>query len=66
MARDRPGYRPLVFSALDYAFKGDTSLAEVFALSGQVEDLTLQGEHPAPHPMRPAGREFASPRDPGI
>ncbi|MCZ6890348.1 MAG: GspE/PulE family protein [Gammaproteobacteria bacterium] len=66
MARDRPGYRPLVFSALDYALNGDTSLAEVFALSGQVEDLILQGEPPAPHLMRRAAREFASPRDPGI
>jgi MSHA biogenesis protein MshE len=41
LARQQPGYRPLVLNALDYAIRGATSIAEVLALSGQVEDLTF-------------------------
>lgn len=39
LAHAQPGFRPLVLSALDYALAGETSLAEVLSLSGQVEDL---------------------------
>ncbi len=39
LARRQPGFRPLVLSALDYARAGTTSLTEVIALSGHVEDL---------------------------
>ncbi|MEZ5561261.1 MAG: GspE/PulE family protein [Pseudomonadales bacterium] len=45
-ARRQPGFRPLVLNALDYAVKGQTSLAEVLALSGQVEDLKLELDDP--------------------
>lgn len=39
LAAEQPGYRPLVLSALDIAISGHTSISEVVALSGQVEDL---------------------------
>ncbi|MBV1907218.1 MAG: GspE/PulE family protein, partial [Pseudomonadales bacterium] len=42
-ARAHDGYRPLVLSALDLAVAGTTSLSEVLALSGQVEDLNIEG-----------------------
>ncbi len=41
LARQQQGYRPLVLNALDYAIDGETSIAEVLALSGQVEDLKM-------------------------
>lgn len=41
LARQQPGYRPLVLNALDYAIEGETTIAEVLALSGQVEDLKM-------------------------
>jgi MSHA biogenesis protein MshE len=41
-ARERSGFRPLVLNALDYALAGRTTLSEVMALSGQVEDLRQQ------------------------
>jgi len=41
LARRQPGYRPLVVNALDYALAGQTSISEVLALSGQVEDIAL-------------------------
>ena len=44
LAHRQPGYRPLVLNALDYAIGGQTSLAEVLALSGQVEDLGVHSE----------------------
>jgi MSHA biogenesis protein MshE len=48
-ARRQPAFRPLVLNALDYALAGETSLAEVLALSGQVEDLKLDAaELPRP------------------
>ncbi|VAW81364.1 MSHA biogenesis protein MshE [hydrothermal vent metagenome] len=37
-ARQQVGYRPLIDNALDYAFAGITSLAEVMRLSGVVEE----------------------------
>ena len=40
-AKRQPGYRPLVLNALDFAIAGRTSIEEVLALSGQVEDLKL-------------------------
>jgi len=40
-ARRQRGFRSLVLNALDYAVQGDTSLSEVLALSGQVEDLKI-------------------------
>ena len=46
MARRSRGYRPLVLNALDYAVAGQTALAEVLALSGQVEDLKIAGVDP--------------------
>jgi MSHA biogenesis protein MshE len=45
-ARHQAGFRPLVLNALDYAIKGETTLAEVLALSGQVEDLKIEGIDP--------------------
>ncbi len=45
-ARLQPGFRPLVLNALDYAIAGETSLSEVLALSGQVEDLKIEGVDP--------------------
>lgn len=48
MARRQPGFRPLVLNALDYAVAGETSIAEVLALSGQVEDLQVHTDRPAP------------------
>ena len=50
MARRQPGFRPLVLNALDYAVAGETSIAEVLALSGQVEDLQVHTDRPAPDP----------------
>ncbi len=44
LARAQSGYRPLVLCALDYALEGHTTLAEVLALSGQVEDLDVGTE----------------------
>jgi len=44
-SRRQPGFRPLVLNALDFAIDGETSLAEVMALSGQVEDLSLDHDH---------------------
>jgi MSHA biogenesis protein MshE len=44
-SRRQPGFRPLVLNALDFAIAGETSLAEVMALSGQVEDLKLDQDH---------------------
>jgi MSHA biogenesis protein MshE len=41
LSRHQPGFRPLVLNALDYAMAGQTSIAEVLALSGQVEDLRM-------------------------
>ncbi len=41
LAREQAGYRPLVLAALDYAIAGETTISEVLALSGQVEDLKL-------------------------
>ncbi len=43
LARQQRGFRPLVLNALDYALQGVTSLAETMALSGQVEDLKIDG-----------------------
>ncbi|MFK7912978.1 MAG: GspE/PulE family protein [Pseudomonadales bacterium] len=49
LAHSQPGFRPLVLSALDYALAGETSLAEVLSLSGQVEDLrALAGDSVEP------------------
>ena len=42
-AKHQAGYRPLVLSALDYAIEGHTAISEVLALSGQVEDLKIEG-----------------------
>ena len=39
IALQQPNYRPLVLSALEIALEGNTSISEVVALSGQVEDL---------------------------
>ncbi len=47
-ARLQPGFRPLVLNALDFAVRGETTLAEVLALSGQVEDLKIEGVDPLP------------------
>jgi MSHA biogenesis protein MshE len=47
-ARGQRGYRPLVLNALDYATAGQTTIAEVLALSGQVEELRLQGADSPP------------------
>jgi len=44
LAAKQPGYRPLVLSALDIAISGNTSISEVIALSGQVEDLQVYAE----------------------
>lgn len=44
MARRQPSYRPVVLSALDFAIKGETAISEVLALSGQVEDLKIDGD----------------------
>jgi len=44
MAKRQPSYRPVVLSALDFAIKGETAISEVLALSGQVEDLKVDGE----------------------
>lgn len=62
-AKQQPGYRPLVLSALDFAIEGHTAISEVLALSGQVEDLQMEG---APHlhglakePSVPAGEAGA-------
>lgn len=41
-ARRQAGFRPLVLSALDYAVAGVTTLSEVLALSGHVEDLQME------------------------
>jgi len=41
LARRQPNYRPLVLNALDFALRGQTSISEVLALSGQVEELHL-------------------------
>ena len=41
LARAHPGYRPLVLNALDYAIRGQTTLSEVMALSGQVDELEI-------------------------
>ena len=69
-ARGHVGYRPLVLSALDYAMAGETSLAEVLALSGQVEDLAddvaeqLPETVPAPHTLPdgdPGGIDYVPP-----
>ncbi|MDZ7670260.1 MAG: GspE/PulE family protein [Gammaproteobacteria bacterium] len=46
-ARAQPGFRPLVLNALDYAVNGDTTLSEVLALSGQVEELLPAGPRSA-------------------
>ena len=45
-ARRQEGFRSLVLNALDYAIAGHTTLAEVLALSGQVEDLRPVGAEP--------------------
>lgn len=45
LARRQPGYRPLVANALDFAIRGETTIAEVLALSGQVEDLIINVEN---------------------
>ena len=45
-ARRQRGFRPLVLNALDYAVQGITTLAEVLALSGQVEDLKIGAADP--------------------
>ena len=37
-AREVPGYRPLVISALEYAVDGITSLEEVFRVSEQIDE----------------------------
>ena len=37
-AKEVPGYRPLVRSALDYAIQGITSLEEVFRVSEQIDE----------------------------
>ena len=42
-AKQSPGYRPLVLNALDFAIRGETTISEVLALSGQVEDLKIDG-----------------------
>ena len=41
-AQSHGGYKPLVLNALDLAIEGLTTLDEVLALSGQVEDLKAQ------------------------
>ncbi len=46
LAREQPGYRPLVANALDFAIRGETTIAEVLALSGQVEDISLDSGEP--------------------
>jgi MSHA biogenesis protein MshE len=46
LSRRQEGYRPLVLNALDYAIAGETTIAEVLALSGQVEDLRVAGAQP--------------------
>ena len=46
LAAEQPGYRPLVLCALDMAIKGETSVSEVLALSGQVEDLQAYSNRP--------------------
>ncbi len=43
-ARRQSGFRPLVLCALDYAVAGVTTLPEVLALSGHVEDLRNDAE----------------------
>jgi MSHA biogenesis protein MshE len=49
-ARGRPGFRPLVMNALDYAVAGVTTIGEVLALSGQVEDMRFETGTPLPAP----------------
>ncbi|NBB91651.1 MAG: MSHA biogenesis protein MshE [Gammaproteobacteria bacterium] len=39
LARNRPGYRPLIDCALDYAREGITSLEEVIRLAGGLDEL---------------------------
>ncbi|MEM1437185.1 MAG: GspE/PulE family protein, partial [Pseudomonadota bacterium] len=51
-ARRRDGYRPLVLNALDLALAGETSLAEVLRLSGQIEELKSY-DLPATEPILP-------------
>ena len=51
LAADQAGYRPLVLSALDMAIEGKTSIAEVLALSGQVEDLQAYSNRQAASPI---------------
>ena len=55
LAAEQSGYRPLVLSALDMAIEGKTSIAEVLALSGQVEDLQAYSERqPVSPPEEPS------------
>lgn len=53
LAAEQPGYRPLVLSALEMAIKGETSLSEVLALSGQVEDLQAYSNRPISEQITP-------------
>ncbi len=46
LSRSQEGFRPLVLNALDYAIAGQTTLSEVLALSGQVEDLRMDVQPP--------------------
>lgn len=39
LAKAQPGYKPLVLNALEFALSGDTTISEVLALSGQVDEL---------------------------
>lgn len=39
LAKDQEGYKPLVLNALEFALSGDTTISEVLALSGQVDEL---------------------------
>ncbi len=60
LARQQPGFRPLVLNALDYAVKGITSLSEVLALSGQVEDLKMSDAELIPIELLQANQELAA------
>lgn len=59
LAHNQPGFRPLVLCALEYAQQGQTTLAEVLSLAGQVEDLQSHAEQAGPAD-RAAGAEGES------
>lgn len=56
LAKEQPGYKPLVLNALEFALSGDTTISEVLALSGQVDELR---ERMDAEPATPAADSLA-------